>query len=285
MALLHVAVLAALQGLAETLPISRSGHQVMARMWLDEGVQARAMETVLHLGTALALVVVTRRRLLAALGDGVRAVSRPTLFQGSPSAQDALVLAVGTAVSLVASALVTPRVEMWSESPTATGVGLCVTGLGLASTALIPRPAGPLRRSRASRARGRDTQVGGPSLAGIVVLGMAVGLAAFPGASRVGAALTLLLWMGVEPERAVDLSFLLTVPALLVAFLTGSRGPSGPSTGTVALGLVLAFVASALASEMLRALAERRRVGVLALWTVPLGLAMLAYARALPLPT
>ena len=77
---------------------------------------------LLHLGTALALLVVARQRLLAALGDGVRAVSRPTLFRGSPSAHDAMVIAVGTAVGLVAGSLVTPHVEMWSESPTATGV-------------------------------------------------------------------------------------------------------------------------------------------------------------------
>jgi len=40
-----------------------------------------------------------------------------------------------------------------------------------------------------------------------------------------------------------------------------------------------------LAAELLRALCERRRLGTLALWTIPLGLAMLAYARALPLPS
>lgn len=277
MPLSHVAALAALQGVTEALPISRSGHEVVARMWLDEGAQATALEGVLHLGTALALVVVARRRLLAALADGVRAVSRPTLLQASASAQDALVITVGTIVSLIASALVTPRVVMWSESPTATGVGLCITGLGLASLALAPRASGTVR--------GRP-QTAGPSLAGCVITGMAVGLAAFPGASRVGAALTLLLWMGVRADRAVDLAFLLTAPTLFVAFLTRGGGHGAPLDGsTLAVGLVLAFVGAGLSSEILRSLVERRRVGTLALWTIPLGLAMLAYARALTLPS
>jgi undecaprenyl-diphosphatase len=283
--LVNVAALAALHGLTEALPVSRSGHEVVARLWLDEGIQARAMETYLHLGTALALVAVARRRLFGALGDGVRAVSRPAIFRGSPSAQDALVIAVGTVVSLVTSALVTPRVEMWSESPTATGVGLCVTGLGLASTALIPRTAGALRL-RGVLPFGGGQRAARPSLPGSVIAGMAVGLAAFPGASRVGAAITLLLWMGVRPGRALDLSFLLAAPALLVAFLAGAtHGATGLTTGTIALGMVLAFVGAAVASELLRSLAERRRLGVLALWTLPLGLALLAYARALPLPS
>jgi undecaprenyl-diphosphatase len=270
----HVVLLAALRGLTEGLPVSRSGHEVVARLWLDEGAPATALEPVVHLGTALGLLAVARRRLAAALGEGVRAVSRPRLFRGSSSAHDAAVLAIGTVVSVITSVLVTPSVEMWSASPTATGVGLCVTGLALASTALVPRSVGPLR-----------LHVPGLSWGGSVIVGVALGLAMFPGASRVGAALTLLLWMGVKPDRAVDLAYLLAVPPLLVAFARGAGGHPGLSTGTLALGLALAFAGVAVASEVLRSLAERRRIGVLALWTIPLGLAMLAYARALPLPS
>jgi undecaprenyl-diphosphatase len=273
MPLFHVALLAALRGLTEALPVSCSGHQVVAGIWLDEGAPAAALESVLALGAALGLLAVARRRLAGALGEGVRAVSRPTLFRGSSAAQDAAVLATGTVVSLITGALVTPSVEMWSASPTATGVGLCVTGLALASTAMIPRGGAPLRAA-------------GPSLVGGVIVGVALGLAIFPGASRVGAALTLLLWMGLKPDRAVDLAYLLAVPALLIAFARGVGGDAtGLHAGTVALGLVLTFVGVAVASEVLRSLAARRRVGVLALWTIPLGLAMLAYARALPLPS
>jgi undecaprenyl-diphosphatase len=272
MPLSHVAVLALLQGLTETLPVSRSGHGVVARLWLDAGAPATTLEAVLHLGVAVAFLAVAHRRLLGALGEGVRAVARPTLFRGSPSAHDALVLAVGAAVSMVAAALTFPRVDMWSESPTATGVGLCVTGLALASTAMIPRSGG--RRI-----------VAAPTLAGSVVVGLAHGLASFPGASRVGAVLTVLLWMGVRADRAVDLALLLTVPALLVAFARGAFGRAALDTGTVALGLVLAFVSAAVASEVLRSLAERRRLGVLSLWAIPLGLATLAYAHSLPLPS
>jgi undecaprenyl-diphosphatase len=115
------------------------------------------------------------------------------------------------------------------------------------------------------------------------MVGMAQGLAVFPGASRVGAALTLLLWMGVKPARAVELSFLLAVPALLAAFFQQAAGGlGGAAPSLIVLGAVLAFVGAATASEVLRALSDRRRVAWLALWTIPLGLATIAYARALP---
>src|SRR5262249_37390073 len=156
--------------------------------------------------------------------------------------------------------------------PTAAGAGLIITGLCLASTLLAPSQSGPLR----FRPRGP-----GPSMPGAVVVGMAHGLAVFPGASRVGAAFTLLVWIGVKPSRAVDLAFLLTIPALLVSFAHG-LGHGGVELGTAAMALVLAFVGAVLASGALRALADRRRVAALALWTIPLGLGMLAYAHALP---
>jgi undecaprenyl-diphosphatase len=92
----------------------------------------------------------------------------------------------------------------------------------------------------------------------------------------------------------VDLAFLLTVPSLLVGFAQaalahagagaggGGIAGTGASAGTLALGLVLAFVSAGLASEIVRSLAERRRVAALALWVIPLGLATIAYAHALP---
>ena len=296
----HFAIFAALQGVTEALPISRSGHEALTRIWLATSVPAN---TELHLGAAVGFLAVSHRRLLDALGEGVRAVSRPTLFRGSPSAHDAVVLAIGTVVSLVTSALTLPRVEMWSGSATATGIGLCVTGLALASTVMVPRQIDPPRlRVAASRPRlGPPLTMGppaagpawttpidkgaAPSLAGAVIVGAAHGLAIFPGGSPVAAALTLLLWMGVRPGRAADLALLLTVPALLVAGARSAGVRVDTETSTLALGLVLALVGAGMAGELLRSIAERRRVSLFALWTIPLGLAMIAYARALPLPT
>ena len=278
MLLFHLAVLAALSGATEALGVSASGHEVVARLWLDASAPTAALAGALDLGAALGLAVIARRRLAEALAEGVRGVARPALFRSAPPAHEAMVLVVGSAVSLITGSMVAPRVEMWRESPTATGVGLCVTGLALASTALAPRPARSIRPPAGAPGGGLR-----PSLAGAVMVGMAHGLAVFPGASRVGAALTLLLWMGVKPGRAVDLSFLLAVPALLVAFfqhVAGGLGGVAPSS--MLLGLTLAFVGAAAASEALRSLADRRRVAWLALWTIPLGLATIAYARALP---
>jgi undecaprenyl-diphosphatase len=199
----------------------------------------------------------------------VRVVARPALYGASQPAQDAFALLVGSAVSLAAGAVAAPRIEPWRASPTAAGLGLCVSGLALASVGLVPR----------GGRRAASTSSGGLSLVGAALAGFAHGLAVFPGATRVGAALTVLLWIGVQPMRAVELALLLTVPALV---LEGARGLGALDPALGALAASVAFIAALLGSEALRGLTRRRRVGALALWILPLGLAMLAYARALP---
>lgn len=268
MAEVLVALLATLSGFAEALALSSSGHAAVAKLWIEPGAIPAQVESVTQLGAAAGLVLATHRRLGSALGEGVRAVARPSVFGGSLATLDARTLVIGVAVSVAMGSFAIPRAETWAGSPTATGLGLAVSGLALASTALIPRFA-------PSAEPGRRT----PSMIGAAIVGLAHGLAVFPGASRVGAALTVLLWIGVLPLRAIDLAFLLTAPSLVIAFARGAKG--GLGAGTIAIAFTLSLLGALLASEALRALAPRRRFGLLALWLVPLGLAMLAYARAL----
>lgn len=279
MPLLHLVVLAVLQGAAEALPVSPSGHAAAARLWLTPGAAGPGLEAVLHLATALALGIAARTRLASALGEGVRAIARPTLFRASPGARDASALVIAAAASLGTASLVAPRIATLSDAPFATGVGLLVTGAGLVST----------RWARRGWPGARPVHGAVPQEAPLVPLaalaGIAHGLAVFPGASRVGAALIVLLWLGARPRRAVPLALLITLPSLLLAAAQGlARGAElgGIDPGGLALGLVVTFLAALLASGVLLSVVERRRLPALALWIIPLGLALLAYARALP---
>lgn len=264
MPLAHLVVLATLHGLTEALPVSSSGHALVAKLWLDPSALDSSLAPVLHLGAALGLAYAARQRLLEALADGGRAITRSGIFRTSPGAHDAFVVVVGAVVSLLVAVLVSPHTEVFAASPTAAGAGLCLTGVGLASTLLAP--------AHASRP--------GVGLGGAALAGIAHGLAGFPGGSRAAAALTVLLWIGVKPARAVDLALLLSASALILAVARGAHG--WPGTSHAALGFSLAFGGVLAGAALLRSLVERRRTAALALWTFPLGLALLAYAHALP---
>ncbi|WP_235879756.1 undecaprenyl-diphosphate phosphatase [Polyangium aurulentum] len=267
--LYEVTLLAGIQGLAEALPVSRSGHDAVAWLWLEPGRRAATLEGLLHLGTASALLVAARQRLLAALGEGLRAIARPALLRTSPPAHDAATLVIAACASLVVRVVLRPFVELWSPAPIALGVGLVITGFALASTRFAPRP-----------------HTDAPSLPLAGLLGLGHGLGALPGASDVGAALVLLAWMGVRASRALDLALGLSALTLLAAFGEAAaaawRGGTGLATGAVTLGLVTAFLGATIAAGLLRALLARKSLPLLALWVVPLGFATLAYARVLP---
>jgi len=269
MPLYEVVLLAAVQGLAEALPISRSGHMTVAWIWLDPGRSGALLQDVLHLGTLAALCFAARRRLFEALGEGVRAIARPSLFRGSASAQDAAVLVIAASSSLLIRSMVKPFAEVWGAAPIATGLGLIGTGLSIASTRLAPRP-----------------HTNSPQLAGALLVGSAHGLSVLPGASGVGVALTLLIWLGVRPHRAIDMALLITVPALIASFADSgiTWRPSGGDfdVATAALGLLICFLSATAGVSMLRSLLLRRWLSALALWIIPLGLAAVAYGQALP---
>ncbi|MEP7119567.1 MAG: undecaprenyl-diphosphate phosphatase [Byssovorax sp.] len=279
MSLLQLVVVAVLQGAAEVLPISPSGHAAVARLWQIRADGGPAIDAGLLVATAAAVGVATRRRLGIALGEGVRAIARPRLFQASPGARDAAVLLIASAASLGTSRLVAPRVEGLRDAPIAVGLGLLAAGVGLASTVFARRG------WRGARAAVGALPREAPSIPLAALVGIAHGLAVFPGASRVGAALTVLLWLGVRADRAVDLALLITVPSLLVAAaraIASAPTHGGVARDALAIGVVISFVAAQLAASALRGLAARRRLPALALWIIPLGLALLAYARALP---
>ena len=270
MRLLDTVLLSALQGLTEVLPVSRSGHGEVARLWLATDESALALEGVLQLSTAAAAAVIARKRLAAALSQGVRGIARPILFRTAPAAQDAAALVLAIGVSLLVGAFVRPYGEAFRGAPIAVGLGLVTTGCAIASVMFAPKP-----RAEAL------------SIPAAAAVGAVHGLSVFPGASAVGAALALLLWLGVKPARAVDLALLVSIPSLVVAFarslaeVPAASGSAGLDLGTVAMGCVVAFLSATLAGGALRALLARRRLPALSLWLIPLGLAMCAYARAL----
>lgn len=268
---MDVTVLAAVEGAAQALPISASGHAAAARLWLRVAEGDAWVGAAQALGAALALTLAVRQRLSRAFGEGARALARPSLFRASPPARDAARLALGAAASLIVAAALRSHAAPWRDAPLAVGLGLLATGAALASTALAPRR------------DGRD-EADAPSLAGTIAAGAAHGVAALPGASRVGAALVVLLWLGVRPARAVELALAISIPALLASGLAEARAFHGPApgAGAVTSSLLAAFLSAAAAAAALHFLAERRRTGALSLWVVPLGLAMVAYARALP---
>ena len=187
---LEALLLGIVQGLTEFLPVSSSGHLVMAQEILGTESEGILFEIAVHVATLVAIVIFYRRRIGTLLWGAVRADTDAWRY--------GLKLAVGTLPAVILVVLAKPFMEAQFEAPAITGVALILTGELLWWT-----------RHTAPTARAPE-----PSWAGALLIGCAQAFAILPGISRSGVTLVAALGLGVEPLAAAEFSFLLGVIAI-----------------------------------------------------------------------
>jgi len=198
--ILHAVVLGLVQGLAEFLPISSSGHLLLVP-WLfgwddfDDIGTKKAFDVALHIGTLVAVIGYFRRDLVVYVREGLRLVAsreRPDTAEG----RLAWLLVLSALPAAAVGALFEDVIDERLGTPTLIAVSLIVFGLVLA---WADRKAGhrPLDGYRA-----RDA----------LVVGAAQALALNPGTSRSGITITAARAIGFDRDAAARMSFLMSLP-------------------------------------------------------------------------
>ena len=224
---LQVIFLGVLQGLTEFLPVSSSGHLVIAQSLMSGFDQPGVLfDVVLHLATAVAIVIYFRERLL---NLGLR---------------EAGLLVAGSVPVLIVGLTARSSVESLFSSVTVVGLALILTaGLNFMT----------------DRATGRRQMMGWVDA---VFVGVFQAMAIVPGLSRSGSTIFAGTVMGVDRKKAAEFSFLLSVPAIVGASLLevishGFQGGSG--VGIYIVGFFVSLFASVIGiGLMMRVLTERR---------------------------
>ena len=192
-------LLGVIQGLTEFLPISSSGHLAATQLvfpgFAYPGV---TLEVATHVGTTLA-VIVYYRKLVA--GMVMPQAGRDEALLGLSRDRWILLLGLGTLPTAVIGWLLQERVRAAFDHLSWVAAGLAITGVVLMASRLRKGPEQPL----------------GPLVA--VLIGVAQGLAIFPGISRSGLTITAALLARVPPRQAVTFSLLLSIPAIAGAVL------------------------------------------------------------------
>jgi undecaprenyl-diphosphatase len=178
------------QGLTEFLPVSSSGHLVVAQKILGIHSNELAVSVVLHLGTLLAIIIFFRRDILNLLRN-------PKLLGL------AFVVVIITGIIGV---LGKDFFERLFSSVKAVGVAWIFTGLILISTKKFIR----LDREKLE-------------LKDALVLGLTQSLAIVPGISRSGITISTLFSRKIERKLAFTFSFLVSIPVILGAALLEAR--------------------------------------------------------------
>ncbi|NLP05447.1 undecaprenyl-diphosphate phosphatase [Candidatus Fermentibacteria bacterium] len=185
-----VAILAAVQGLTEFLPVSSSGHLVIGGALLDAGDGGGLLlEVTLHLGTLCAVLFFYRSD-IAALVRGCLAGERSQLALLA-------LLALASVPAGLLGVLAREDLEGFFGSPGTAALLLVLNGLMLVSSRAIPRGA-----------------CGRPGPVGALLAGMAQAVAILPGISRSGSTIVALTVSGVSRVDAARFSFLMSIPAI-----------------------------------------------------------------------
>jgi undecaprenyl-diphosphatase len=245
-------VLGALQGPAELLPVSSSGHLVLVPELLGWSYREldpetrKSFEVALHAGTACALLIALRHEVAEALRelDGARLVRHALTFV-PPGA---------------AAFLFERRIEERLGSARAVA-GAQVAGGALLAVADL-RPA----------ARDRDSA----SALDALVLGLAQACALAPGVSRNGAMLTAARALGFRRRAANVLSRHAALPIILAAAgLKGvrlwRRGMPPETVGAFALGALASFGSTLASTRLVSVVDEARSYLPFAAYRVALG--------------
>lgn len=191
-------VLGMIQGLTEFLPVSSSGHLAAAQLLFPAlSYPGVTLEITTHLGTTVA-VLCYYRTLVRALVDPT-APRAPLL--GLDRQQWHFLLIAGSLPTALIGFLLRDTIRAAFDEPVWIATGWLITGAVLLS----------------SRARAPGS--GRLGLPVALLVGVAQGMAIFPGISRSGVTITVALLAGVSSRQAVTYSLLLSIPAVLGATL------------------------------------------------------------------
>jgi undecaprenyl-diphosphatase len=224
--LLKVIVLAIVQGVAEFLPISSSGHLLVFGKLLDTKHEALLLTIVLHAGTLFAILLFYRRDLLDLAKPDKRHVVGLVAIGTAP------LVFIGVALH---SLLKSHYENVWVAAGGFTCTAVCLI--------LIHR----------------DQE--GASLEDItwrqaLVIGLVQCVAILPGVSRSGSTIAAATRLGVAPQAAARFSFFLAIPAICGAVVLEAKDLFGgaeaaAAMGELAIGLLVAFGVGFLSLKLL----------------------------------
>lgn len=259
---LKMIFLAVVQGLTEFLPISSSGHLVLAQHFVSfDTMSGLGVELLLHAGTLVAVLYYYR----AMIAELIRGFLRKEM--------PALVFVFAATLSMIPAVVIglifEEELDAAAESPIFVCSGLIITGCLLLATRLWAHT----RERVVSPLRG-------------LAMGVAQAIAMLPGISRSGSTIAVARFLGVRPDLAAAFSFLMVVPVIiggnLLHIVKMFKDPAesafaGLTPGLAVVGFVVAAIVGYASVAWMVRLLNRRHFWRFGFYCLALGIAGLIH--------
>lgn len=262
--LLTIILLGIVEGVTEFIPVSSTGHLVLAGELLGFQSQAEGtFEIVIQLGAILAVLVAYWRRFFAVAVGLAGADRSAILFTRN--------ILLGFLPSMAVGFLVYDMVKAMLESPAIVAVALILGGVAI----LVIERLVKVPTTQTVEDMSWKTALG---------IGFVQCLSMIPGVSRSGATIMGALSLGVERRTAAEYSFFLAVPTMLAAsgydlLKTGGSLDGGAWTA-IAVGFAVSFVVALIVIRWFIGIVSRHGFAPFAWYRIAVGTAALAWLMA-----
>ena len=255
----QVILLGLLEGLTEFIPVSSTGHLILAGHFIGFNSPGKSFEVLIQLGAILAILSVYMARLLKLLFDMPRDARTRRFVAGILLAFLPAAIVGVFAHKFIKSVLF--------ESPALICWVLIIGGFILLAVDRI-------------KLQPKYTDVMDYPLGLCFTIGLCQCLAMVPGTSRSGATIVGALLLGTDKRSAAEFSFFLAMPTMAGAFaydLYKNWGTLRPDDMTgIAIGFVVAFIAAVVVVRYLLDYVSRHGFSLFAWWRIIVGTAGLA---------
>ena len=256
------AILGFVQGVAEFLPISSSGHLTLFQYFFGMEEPDQLFNILLHFATLLAVFVVYWRDIWEMIVEFFSffadLFSHRTYRGNPPEARRMVLLIIIGTLPLFLVLPIQDRVEAFGNNPIFVCCALLVTGCILFLSDQMARGYKTARNA---------------TLLDVLLVGLAQGLATIPGLSRSGCTISAGMARGFDRKFAVRYSFLMSLPAVLGATLLKvldvmemEGGVPAENLPKYLLGMAVAAVVGSFSIQLVRLLADKGRFGAFAFY-------------------
>jgi undecaprenyl-diphosphatase len=269
MSLLNAFILGLIQGITEFLPVSSSGHLVLAEALITKSYHQKLLfEVVTNFGTLCSILVYYRSKIAAIIRSWVNIPrsSRPVSeqWESDPNLKLTWYIIITMIPAGIVGFLFKDEIETYLMNPHTVCIFLLFTGLILFLT-----------RFRTSFPR--HVRSGSAFL-----IGIAQACAILPGISRLGSTISAGLYMGINRKEMANFSFLMVIPVSIGALLLEAKDMvgSGITMNTAApllIGFFTAFIVGYFALKYFIILLQNRGIHPFAWYCWAIGIAGLIY--------
>ncbi len=262
MSYLDAIILGIVQGLTEFLPVSSSGHLVLAQALMKDFQQPGMLyDTLLHGATLGAVFVYFRHRIFELLISPLGLVNnsyKVIYFENKRFFWGIIIATIPTGIIGLA---LEKSVEGMFATPTFVGYFLIVTSVMLLVS---------------DRFHGQKMI----SVWTAFIIGIVQGIAVLPGISRAGSTTAAGLFLGVKRSEMGEFTFLMSVPAIIGAIILQSRHLDAVPAAHIPMyisGMIAAFITGLFAINIMVYFIKRANLRAFALYCLIVGIVSIVW--------